>query len=109
MIPVHTGYMDRTITADVESIRARVRAQLKVNPDPTTWDEPSKDRLWLLGELTRQLRLGRTVPQLPANGHTPKHRVEYSGDTCTFCGSLNMRRAGSCSVCENCGETGGCS
>lgn len=34
---------------------------------------------------------------------------EYTGNPCIQCGSLRMRRSGSCSVCEDCGENGGCS
>lgn len=33
----------------------------------------------------------------------------YSGDACDICGSLSMKRSGSCLVCEACGTTSGCS
>jgi hypothetical protein len=33
----------------------------------------------------------------------------YTGDTCTNCFSLQMKRNGSCLVCEACGATTGCS
>src|SRR5271165_2124549 len=32
----------------------------------------------------------------------------YTGDCCTNCGSMRMRWAGTCKVCEDCGESGGC-
>lgn len=32
----------------------------------------------------------------------------YSGDVCSLCGNATMRRAGTCLVCETCGETTGC-
>lgn len=33
----------------------------------------------------------------------------YTGDECSNCGSMHMRRNGTCSVCEDCGTTTGCS
>ncbi|MCX7908221.1 MAG: vitamin B12-dependent ribonucleotide reductase [Ignavibacteria bacterium] len=33
----------------------------------------------------------------------------YTGETCPSCGSIRMRRSGTCSVCEDCGTTTGCS
>lgn len=34
--------------------------------------------------------------------------VEYVGECCSLCGSVNLRWAGKCKVCEDCGESGGC-
>ncbi|BCX13923.1 MAG: transcriptional regulator [Candidatus Dojkabacteria bacterium] len=33
----------------------------------------------------------------------------YTGEICGTCGSVNVRKNGSCSVCEDCGSTTGCS
>jgi len=33
----------------------------------------------------------------------------FTGNMCSHCGSLEMRRNGTCEVCNSCGETGGCS
>lgn len=33
----------------------------------------------------------------------------YTGDPCGTCGSMAMKRSGSCATCENCGSTSGCS
>jgi len=33
----------------------------------------------------------------------------YTGEQCSSCGSMKLRRNGSCMVCEDCGETTGCS
>lgn len=35
-------------------------------------------------------------------------RPEYTGDICPSCRSPNMVTTGSCSTCQNCGETSGC-
>ncbi len=36
-------------------------------------------------------------------------RAGYTGDGCTSCGSMRVRRNGTCVVCEDCGTTSGCS
>ena len=33
----------------------------------------------------------------------------YTGDVCSTCNSLRMRRNGTCLVCDDCGATSGCS
>lgn len=44
---------------------------------------------------------------------TPKRGMSvaqgYTGDTCTSCHNLTMRRNGACLVCDTCGTTTGCS
>jgi len=36
-------------------------------------------------------------------------RAGYTGDGCTSCSSMRVRRKGTCVVCEDCGTTSGCS
>lgn len=36
-------------------------------------------------------------------------QIGYTGETCPACGSIRMRRSGTCAVCEDCGATTGCS
>ncbi len=33
----------------------------------------------------------------------------YTGEQCVSCGSMKLKRSGSCAVCEDCGNTTGCS
>ena len=33
----------------------------------------------------------------------------YTGEMCSTCGSSRVKRNGSCTVCEDCGTTSGCS
>jgi ribonucleoside-diphosphate reductase alpha chain len=33
----------------------------------------------------------------------------YTGDSCSSCGSMRVRRNGTCTVCDDCGTTSGCS
>lgn len=34
--------------------------------------------------------------------------VEYVGECCAQCGSVNLRWSGACKLCENCGNTNSC-
>ncbi len=36
-------------------------------------------------------------------------RKGYTGEPCTECGSMKVRRNGACTVCDDCGATSGCS
>ena len=36
-------------------------------------------------------------------------RAGYTGESCSSCGSVRVRRNGTCIVCEDCGTTSGCS
>ncbi len=40
--------------------------------------------------------------------HSEMQIVTYTGDACDTCGSVRLRRAGSCLVCEDCGSNSGC-
>ncbi|TAE28602.1 MAG: vitamin B12-dependent ribonucleotide reductase [Candidatus Kapaibacterium sp.] len=50
-----------------------------------------------------------------ANGDTRTARIAearvkgYTGEQCFNCGSMRVKRNGSCTVCEDCGTTSGCS
>lgn len=32
----------------------------------------------------------------------------YTGNECDYCGSVRMRQAGTCELCDDCGESGAC-
>ncbi|TAL67890.1 MAG: vitamin B12-dependent ribonucleotide reductase [Bacteroidetes bacterium] len=36
-------------------------------------------------------------------------QIGYTGEQCEYCGSIRVKRNGSCTVCEDCGGTSGCS
>ncbi len=55
--------------------------------------------LWSEMELASEIKL------VSSNGSS---KSEYTGEFCVHCGSSNMRRTGTCKVCEDCGESGGC-
>jgi hypothetical protein len=48
-------------------------------------------------------------PGAPSVERTDPRALGYTGDFCIHCGSDRMRRSGTCSTCESCGSTTGCS
>lgn len=44
-----------------------------------------------------------------ANASLEAMSLGYTGEQCVNCGSMRLKRNGSCSVCEDCGTTTGCS
>ncbi len=57
---------------------------------------------------TPQERLVDMSPAEPDSRMTARAQG-FTGDTCTNCGSMKMKRNGSCMVCIECGTTTGCS
>ena len=50
-------------------------------------------------------------PVVPATAFIPPatlRRQQYTGNSCSNCGSLEMVRTGACETCQVCGESGGC-
>jgi len=43
-----------------------------------------------------------------ADEYTTVRAAGYTGNVCSACGSMRMRRAGACETCEDCGTTSGC-
>jgi ribonucleoside-diphosphate reductase alpha chain len=54
-----------------------------------------------------------STPSVEAPGHAMARdqakRAGYTGESCGSCGSVRVRRNGTCIVCEDCGTTSGCS
>jgi ribonucleoside-diphosphate reductase alpha chain len=60
----------------------------------------------MFGELPEK----RVTPaNTPIRTHSEPSARATTGDTCSVCGSSDMRRSGACFVCGTCGTTSGCS
>jgi ribonucleoside-diphosphate reductase alpha chain len=65
-------------------------------------------------EVTSNVK-GNSNSLLGGNGSKPVMkakealRIGYTGEQCSSCGSIRVKRNGSCTVCEDCGATSGCS
>lgn len=47
--------------------------------------------------------------QIKVGSSSEAQTFGYTGEHCTNCGSMRVKRNGSCTVCEDCGSTSGCS
>lgn len=52
---------------------------------------------------------GAVYQQLSVGSSSEAQSFGYTGEHCSNCGSLRVKRNGSCTVCEDCGSTSGCS
>jgi ribonucleoside-diphosphate reductase alpha chain len=100
-------YLDRTDFVHVKAIDEVGPAPRPIQPpaddmpsnmikieDPHTYQPPSK-----VDDRGVQVKTGFVDPI----------ELGYTGDSCTSCGSTKVRRNGSCTVCDDCGTTSGCS
>ncbi|MDT3740656.1 MAG: vitamin B12-dependent ribonucleotide reductase [Candidatus Kapabacteria bacterium] len=52
---------------------------------------------------------GAVYQQLSVGSSSEAQSFGYTGEHCSNCGSMRVKRNGSCTVCEDCGSTSGCS
>ncbi len=63
----------------------------------------------------RETVLTSTVQTSGGNGKNAQlkssmaKQIGYTGEQCEYCGSIRVKRNGSCTVCDDCGGTSGCS
>ena len=80
--------------------------------------QEAEEEEYILAEVENQepvppLAMG--TKSLNGNGKSQKlnaseaKRIGYTGEQCELCGSIRVKRNGSCTVCEDCGGTSGCS
>jgi ribonucleoside-diphosphate reductase alpha chain len=92
-------YLHRTDFVHVKPSPLEKETQIKlVDQTQLTKKQDDKTQQIEQGELTEK---EEKVKEAKALG--------YSGEQCPVCGSMKMKRNGSCLVCIDCGETTGCS
>jgi len=92
-------YLHRTDFVHVKPSPLEKETQIKlVDQTQLTKKQDDKTQQIEQGELTEK---EEKVKEAKALG--------YSGEQCPLCGSMKMKRNGSCLVCIDCGETTGCS
>ena len=77
-------------------------------PEPKTIEELDKKDVENLDE-----KLKQEIEEVKEKTNESKVQKAlqkgYTGDQCTGCGSMRVRRNGACTVCDDCGQTSGCS
>ncbi len=60
--------------------------------------------------VTREKKMVETKVAVSGNAKVKEARAKgYTGEQCGYCNSMRVKRNGSCTVCEDCGTTSGCS
>tara|TARA_Y100000310_G_scaffold343708_1_gene452641 strand:+ start:8885 stop:12358 length:3474 start_codon:yes stop_codon:yes gene_type:complete len=95
-------YLDRTDFVHVKPINgADVGGEQKRIVPPTPQQEKAKPKT--IEEMDKQVVSEEETKILVAK------EKGYTGDQCGGCGSMRVRRNGACTVCDDCGQTSGCS
>ncbi|MFH1306954.1 MAG: LAGLIDADG family homing endonuclease [Candidatus Micrarchaeota archaeon] len=73
-----------------------------------TEDEKNKSKK---EKLSSSAQKSKNIDSIPDEKEKVKEAkaMGYTGDPCGSCGSMKVKRNGSCTVCIDCGETSGCS
>lgn len=75
---------------------------------PATLDHPDYAQMLKQKNLSESAAVTQAAETLPNKAEQAKLQG-YTGSVCGGCGSLKMKRNGSCEVCLDCGATSGCS
>ncbi|HZV12022.1 MAG TPA: vitamin B12-dependent ribonucleotide reductase, partial [Candidatus Kapabacteria bacterium] len=92
---------------DVHTTKPEPSKPVEVAPRPS-----ESERVESLKRELAQQREGHEEPEASVTSASryAEARVKgYTGEQCTECGSMRVKRNGACTVCEDCGTTSGCS
>ena len=101
-------YLDRTDFVHVKAVD-------EVNPVSASIQPPAKGipsnavKIEDPGTYTPPAEVSPNGSAVKAERKIDPRELGYTGDTCSTCSSTNVRRNGSCTVCDDCGTTSGCS
>lgn len=102
----------------------------RIGSGASAWSKPVRDTGYHASRPPLTIKLPKPIPHISFSD-TPPPKVEvtliagehrgsefgrtqaiqsgYTGDECQTCSSMRMKISGHCLVCENCGNTTGCS
>ena len=110
---VDMAYDTGTKSSDAFAMRLPVIDEGASSFAPQTGATEDKE-VSVIGEVLED-RTHHDVAEAVAQVETAPSKIEqakaqgYTGSICTGCGSVRMKRNGSCEVCLDCGATSGCS
>ncbi|MDX9791271.1 MAG: vitamin B12-dependent ribonucleotide reductase [Candidatus Kapabacteria bacterium] len=76
---------------------------------PINIDEQKESELVTVGSSQHTENNNGMAQQIKVGSSSEAQSFGYTGEHCTNCGSMRVKRNGSCTVCEDCGSTSGCS
>ncbi len=102
-----------TPSKPVESSSKEPEVKVPVQETPKDTSAPAMDlALELVGADSAQTKTNGANGvnlQIKVGSSSEAQSFGYTGEHCTNCGSMRVKRNGSCTVCEDCGSTSGCS
>jgi ribonucleoside-diphosphate reductase alpha chain len=100
------SYLGQTDLAHVKPSEVPGPRPLSISPLPLTADGPVVSPVVMAKAPSAN---GPQGAMSRAEAADLSRRAGYTGDGCTACSSMRVRRNGTCVVCEDCGTTSGCS
>lgn len=94
------------------ALKKETPAEVAISEEKTPAKKVVSEPILVLAE---QVSTEDDAPQAKPAKSKPKlkqkdaQKFGYTGEQCSNCGSIRVKRNGSCTVCEDCGETSGCS
>jgi ribonucleoside-diphosphate reductase alpha chain len=89
-----------------ESVETKVEiAPTKTSPSP----EMSDMAVGVTGSTSTHSNGNGSMLKIKVGSVSEAQSFGYTGEHCSNCGSMRVKRNGSCTVCEDCGSTSGCS
>ncbi|HET7152423.1 MAG TPA: vitamin B12-dependent ribonucleotide reductase, partial [Candidatus Kapabacteria bacterium] len=92
---------------DIHGAKPEPSTPVEVAPRPSESERVES----LKRELAQQKEASaeQEAPVTSASRYAEARVKGYTGEQCTECGSMRVKRNGACTVCEDCGTTSGCS
>lgn len=91
-----------------ESVSTATSVRYDGTPEPGGAVDPTQMKLDASAVVQVQDTLEKQVDPMAAKIKKARS-MGFTGDMCTSCGGMNMKKNGSCLVCSDCGTTTGCS
>jgi ribonucleoside-diphosphate reductase alpha chain len=89
-----------------ESVETKVEiAPTRTSPSP----EMSDMAVGVTGSTSTHSNGNGSMLKIKVGSVSEAQSFGYTGEHCSNCGSMRVKRNGSCTVCEDCGSTSGCS
>ncbi|MFN3781365.1 MAG: vitamin B12-dependent ribonucleotide reductase, partial [Candidatus Kapaibacteriota bacterium] len=109
---VHKKAVDDDFPHEVNNAAEATKKEIEIQEDNNKTNKIDKDATSIYNEEEGFVSVEELINSI--EGPTKKittaaQGLGYTGETCPACGSIRMRRSGTCSVCEDCGATTGCS
>lgn len=112
---VHVKAVDEISTSTTETSAvavdesAQVGNEVEFDAPVDSEDDIPIDNIDEYDSITIESNISKQNVSMRVQQANAARQIGYTGEQCSSCGSIRVKRNGSCTVCEDCGTTTGCS